>query len=379
MIPKTYQGHTWGNSNGPRRDEMDKNLLNKIFFMLGPIGIAVLITSCVLGVIMFALGALLIVVSLFYGLIELRGSGNRLFIVVGAFGAIVLLALTSMSVITVNAGEVGVVTNSADGKMKGTTLDNGWHFSPSFILSEVEIIRCNTQVSEYVGSDNIDDLDGSVMVMSADQMYIFIDISVSYNIQPDKAKDVRFTYGSDWKIVVVHQVVRSVPRGICATYDALDIVGKDRAAIETAITNQIKNDIEMKGGQPTGINVVDVKIREMRIPAGLQSAVEQKLIANQLLEKAQIDLERIKVEAEAEAEKRVIEATADAEVIMIRAQATADAINLVLQEFVDGGGDVDMTAYLAYLYIQALTDPNSNITYVIVPNDGTGVFVTLPS
>ena len=179
-------------------------------------------------------------------------------------------------------------------------------------------------------------------------------------------------------MVVVHQVVRSVQRGICATYDALDIVGTDRATIETAITNQIKNDIEMKGGQPTGINVVDVKIREMRIPAGLQSAVEQKLIANQLLEKAQIDLERIKVEAEAEAEKRVIEATADAEVIMIRAQATADAINMVLQEFVDGGGDVDMTAYLAYLYIQALTDPNSNITFVIVPNDGTGVFVTLP-
>jgi regulator of protease activity HflC (stomatin/prohibitin superfamily) len=227
------------------------------------------------------------------------------------------------------------------------------------------------------GGDTIDDISGSVMVMSSDQMYIFIDISVSYNISPDMAKDVRFKYGSDWKTVVVHQVVRSVPRGICANYEALEIVGTARAAIETSILAQIKADIETKGDQFTGINVVDVKIREMRIPAGLQSAVEQKLIANQLLEKALIDLERIKVEADAEAQKRIIEAEADAEVIMIKAQATADAINLVLQQFVDSGGDTDMTAYLAYMYIQALTDPNSNIKYVIVPNDGTGVFVTL--
>jgi regulator of protease activity HflC (stomatin/prohibitin superfamily) len=313
-----------------------------------------------------------------YGIVEFAGNRKRTLVIMGGIGAVVLMMITSMSVITVDAGEIGVVTNSADSKIKGTALENGWHFNPSFALSTVEIIRCNTQVSEYVGNDTIDDLSGSVMVMSKDQMYIFIDMSVSYYIDPNDAKNVRFTYGSDWKTVVVHQVVRSVPRGICADYDALEIVGVKRALIETEILDKIKEDIETKGGQSTGINVVDVKIREMRIPQGLQNAVEQKLIANQLLEKAQIDLERIKVEADAEAQRKIIEAEAEAEVIKIKAQATADAINLVLQEFVDSGGDPDLQAYLAYMYIQALTDPNSNITFVIVPNDGTGVFVTLP-
>jgi regulator of protease activity HflC (stomatin/prohibitin superfamily) len=356
---------------------MNNERMKRIFLILGIAGIGVLISSCVLGIFAFAAGAVLVLVTLGYGLFVFLDTKDRQLLVIGGMGAIALLVLTSMSMIMIDAGEVGVVTNSADGKMKGATLENGWHFSPSFILSTVETMRCNTQVTEYVGSDTIDDLSGSVMIMSKDQMYIFIDMSVSYNINPGDAKDVRFTYGSDWKIVVVHQVVRSVPRVICADYDALEIVGTKRAEIETKILDEIKKGIETKGGQKTGINVVDVKIREMRIPVGLQNAVEQKLIANQLLEKAQIDLERIKVEAEAEAEKRVIEATADAEVVMIKAQATADAINLVLMEFVDSGGDVDMTAYLSYLYIQALTDPNSNIKYVIVPNDGTGVFVTI--
>ncbi|MDR2866582.1 MAG: prohibitin family protein [Methanomassiliicoccaceae archaeon] len=351
--------------------------MNRLFLLAGIAGIALLATSCIMGVIVFAVGAVLVIVTVIYGILELIRDGSKPLLMLGGVGAMTLLVLTSMSVITIEAGQVGVVTNAADGDLKGTMLENGWHFNPSFILSTVETIRCNTQVTEYVGQDKIDDLSGSVMVMSKDQMYIFIDMSVSYSISPGDAKNVRFTYGSDWKTVVVHQVVRSVPRSICADYDALDIVGTKRAQIETAILQKITDDIQTKGGLHTGVNVVDVKIREMRIPQGLQAAVEQKLIANQLLEKAQIDLERIKVEADAEAQRKIIEAEADAEVVMIRAQATADAINMVLQEFVDSGGDVDMTAYLSYLYIQALTDPNSNIKYVIVPNDGTGVFVTL--
>jgi regulator of protease activity HflC (stomatin/prohibitin superfamily) len=320
---------------------------------------------------------LLVLIVFGYGIIEFLGKRERTLIAIGGIGMVALLMITSVSVVTIDAGEVGVVTNSASGDLKGSVLTNGWHFDPRYATSSIDTIRYNTQISEYIGKDRMDDIDGSVMVMSKDQMYIYIDLSISYNITESEAANLRFTYGPDWKVIIVHQVARSVPRAICAEYDALNIVGIDRPAIELAIMNKITDDIETKGGKATGLNVVDVKIREMRIPEGLQAAVEQKLIANQLLEKAQIDLERIKVEAEAEAQKRIIEATADAEVVMIRAKATADAINLVLQEFVDSGGDPDMTAYLSYMYIQALTDPNSNITYVIVPSDGTGVFVML--
>jgi regulator of protease activity HflC (stomatin/prohibitin superfamily) len=289
-----------------------------------------------------------------------------------------LLMVTSLSVVTIDAGEVGVVTNSANGDLRGTVLTNGWHFDPRYATSNIDTIRYNTQVSEYIGKDKMDDIDGSVMVMSSDQMYIYIDMSVSYNITESEAASLRFTYGPDWKIVIVHQVSRSVPRTECANFTALEIVGIKRAEIERKITEEIVRNIEIKGEKSTGINVVDVKIREMRIPSGLQDAVEQRIIAEQLYEKAQMDLKRIKVEAEAEYERIIKIAEADAKVIDIIAKANAKAINDVLKEFTDSGGDPDIAAYLAYMYIQALTDPNSNITYVIVPNDGTGVFVTLP-
>jgi len=360
---------------------MNNKLISTLLFVAGFAGIALLVASCLLGIIVFVIGMALVLVVFGYGIMEYMSGGKqreRRFMMIGGVGVIALLAVTSVSVVTIDAGEVGVVTNSPSGDIKGTVLTNGWHFDPRYATSNIDTIRYNTQVSEYIGKDRMDDVDGSVMVMSKDQMYIFIDLSISYNITESEAANLRFTYGPDWKVIIVHQVARSVPRAICAEYDALNIVGVDRPAIELAITQKITQDIEMKGGKATGVNVVDVKVREMRIPEGLQAAVEQKLIANQLLEKAQIDLERIRVEAEAEAQKRIIEATADAEVVMIRAQATADAINLVLQEFADSGGDIDMAAYLSYLYIQALTDPNSNIKYVIVPSDGTGVFVTLP-
>ena len=370
---------------------MEMKSINMVFLaeVLAMVGTALVISSLFLGIIVFIIGAVLSALCGAFCILKAfenrrrNGYGEQHrpilgLLIVGMISIVGLAVISSESVQTVDAGEVGVVINSPDSSLRGTVLTNGWSFNPAYALSSIEHIRYNTQVSEYIGKDNIDDIDGSVMVLSADQMYIFIDISVSYNIDESKVADLRFKYGSDWKVVVVHQVVRSVPRDLCAGTDALEIVGTQRSVIESAITSKIKQDIETKGGQTTGINVVDVKIREMRIPAGLQSAVEQKIIANQLLEKAQTDLLRIEVEANAEAQKRIIEATADAEVVMIKAKATADAINLVLQQFMDGGGDPDMTAYLAYLYIQALTDPNSNITFVIVPSEG-GYLVTIPT
>jgi regulator of protease activity HflC (stomatin/prohibitin superfamily) len=362
---------------------MTKNNIIKIKpigYILMIIGIVLVVSSIFIGSIMFGIGLLIGIVGI---VIVIASIGDEFEAIGFAIFTLVLLCVSGGIVVsslqTVSAGEVKIVINSPAEELKGEVLTNGWHFDTRFVMSNIDTMRFNNQITEFIGKDSMDDLDGSVMVMSSDQLYIFIDLSVTYNITESECAKLRFTYGEDWKVSIIYQALRSVPRTICASYTALDIVGVNRTTVEQAITEGITDALETKGGLVTGVNVVDVKIREMRIPDGLAKAVEQRIIAEQLLEKSKVDLERIKVEADAEAKRKVIDATADADVIAIKAQANADAINKVLLEFVDSGGKVDIQAYLAYLYIQALTDPNSNITYVIVPSDGGYIVVPTPT
>jgi regulator of protease activity HflC (stomatin/prohibitin superfamily) len=361
-------------------NDMNDERVKNIFLILGMVGVCVLISSCVFGIVAFVPGAVLVILTLGYGLLIFLDTKSRRLMVVGGVGIMALLALTSMSMVMVNAGEVGVVVNSPDGGIRGSVLTNGWHFDPRYALSDIDYIRVNTQVSEYIGKDLADDLDGSVMVKSSDAMDIFMDMSITYNITESKAGYLRFTYGEDWKIVIIHQIARSIPRSVCAGYDALNIVGADRGEIEEKIFDQVKEAIEKKDGVLTGINVVDVKVRELRLPIGLQNAVEQKIIADQMLEKAKIDATRILVEAEALAKKLEAEAKGQALAEIEIAKGKAAAINEVLKSLsVDPDNIVsdDIMAYIAYMYIQALRDPDSNVKFVIVPNDGSGVFVTI--
>jgi regulator of protease activity HflC (stomatin/prohibitin superfamily) len=168
---------------------------------------------------------------------------------------------------------------------------------PKYALANVENIRYNTQTVEYIGFDDDIDTVGGISVLTKDSLVIDMDIAVTFHIPQSMVKKLRFEYGEDWKITILHQEVRSVPRLTCVNYTALEIISDKRSDVESAITSNLSSQIM---DRCDGCIVVDkVIIREMRIPTAMSEAVEQKLIAQQQLEKAQIDLERIQVEAEA--------------------------------------------------------------------------------
>ena len=278
-------------------DYIDGNMLSRISILTGIAGIVMVVASSFLGMAAFVVGAILAVVCIVSG-IMLRKSGGKTSpaIMLGFFTFMILMFIGMSSMVTVEAGEKGLVVNSPAGNI-GETIDEGWHFDPKYAFASVDYIRFNTQTVEYIGYDDDVDTVGGVTVLTKDSLNVNMDIAVTFHIPPSMVKKLRFEYGEDWKITILHQEVRSVPRLICVNYTALEIISDKRSDVESAITSNLSSQIMDRCG---GCIVVDkVIIRELRIPQAMSDAVEKKLIAQQQLEKAQIDLERIQVEAEA--------------------------------------------------------------------------------
>ena len=304
---------------------------------LGAIGLVMSVASVFIGTIFMILGLMALVAG---GIVVLTAnrSSTGLRAASGAVCGVALIAVLIIcvgSIVTVDAGEKGVVVNSPAGNL-GEVIDEGWHFDTKYMVSSIETIRFNTQTVEYVGSDDSDDTIGGITVLTSDNLTVDMDLAVSFHIPSDYVSSLRFNYGADWKVTVLHQEVRSIPRLVCAQFTALEIVGGDRDIVEDAIKSRLTESIEKKG-----VIVDNVVIRELRIPKVMTEAVEQKLAAQQMLEKAQIDLQRIQVEA----------------------QASAEAVDKVRAMF-----DSD-EAYLQYILYQNLKDMEG--VQVVLSDNGT--------
>ncbi len=276
---------------------MDSMSLSRISIITGLVGIALVISSALLGTMAFIPGAILAIVCIITGILS-RKDGGRVSpaVTFGFLSIFIIFMIGSLSIVQVEAGEKGVVVNSPAGNI-GEVIDEGWHFDPRYAFASVDYIRFNTQTVEYIGYDDQVDTVGGVTVLTKDSLNVEMDIAVTFHIPAEMVKKLRLEYGADWKITILHQEVRSVPRLICVNYTALEIISDKRSDVESAITSNLSAQIMDRCG---GCIVVDkVIIRELRIPQAMSDAVEKKLIAQQQLEKAQIDLERIQVEAEA--------------------------------------------------------------------------------
>lgn len=325
------------------------------------ISIALIVCSAFFGIVPFVLGIVVLGVTAVFIYKSYTSNGDCFLPLLLAIVALAGAGIVSVfSIENVDAGEVGVVTSSPTGV--GDVVYEGWNFDPKFVLSNVEHIRYNIQTTEYVGGtdSSSDDTNGCVMVISKDAMYVYIDMSITYSIPSSYVSDLRMQYGSDWKTTLLDQNVRSIPRLEGTQYNALDLIGEKRSEFESEVKTKLIDKIESYG-----IVITDVNIREYRIPDSLQEAVEKKMAAEQDKDRAEIEKQTEITKAEAKKEVALIEA----ETKLLSAEKEAQA----MKELIQGFGTVDK--YNQYLYIQALTDPNSNITYVVVPSDSGGLIL----
>lgn len=264
------------------------------------------------------------------------------------FVVFLLLAIFAPKLLVViDAGQTGVY--SLFGKVKDKELSSGLHI----VNPLAKVTRMNIRTDEYTmsvmrGEGRKQGID-SISALTKEGLNIDLDITVLYHLQEDKASDVYRTVGLEYEEKVLRPEVRSSIREIIAQYEAKDIYSEKR---EEA-TENLKNALKAKLGK-RGVELEDVLLRNVQLPANLAKTIQEKLQAEQEAQKYDFLLDKEKKEKE----RKVIEA-----------EGQRDAQQIINESL--------SSNYLYYLYIKELKDRQGTIYVPTNPNTGMPTFKEL--
>ena len=198
-----------------------------------------------------------------------------------------LFALIFLSGCSINRpGEVGV-------KQRLGRLDTKVHEPGSVLINPftTKVIKIPTRTMNVEVELNLPSKEG-LNVNSV--------ISILYNIDKSKAREVIKNVGPEYENILILSVFRSSASDICAQFFAKDMHSGNRALIEEKIKNSME---KVLAGY--GFNVEAVLLKSINLPKGLYRAIEEKLEAEQAAQRMKFVLQQEKKEAE----RKTIEAT----------------------------------------------------------------------
>lgn len=249
-----------------------------------------------------------------------NGSGTGAGIT-GVIGVLLVIAfiIVPFSFHTVNTGELAVVRHL--GKITDVR-EAGTNFDLWF-------------VNKYEKYDTkVQNVDITTAAYSSDAQTMDIAMTLQYQIMPDKVIDIATQYGS---LEILQNRIQSIAiektKAVLSSYKAMDIIAQ-RSAISPAVEEAIKVAI----GDDYFVKVNTVVLSNIDFSDAFESAVEDKMIAEQAKLKADYENEKKVAAAKADADAKLKEAeaqkaiaAAEAEALLVKAQAEAEA-NRILTE-----------------------------------------------
>lgn len=243
---------------------------------------------------------------------------------------LLLIALAFSCVGSIKAGQKGVRTQFS--AVVGT-VDSGLYFKAPFI-QKVTKISTQTQVVTFDGGNMLG-------AASKDLQTVALSVVLNYRLLDTKVSDVFTKYGteSSYQTAVVEPMLRDAAKAASAKYTAEELITKRAefvAETERILIEQFQTKTDLAVFER--LNVVNIDFSK-----SFNSAIEDKVTAEQNALASKNKLEQVKYEAE----QRVAQAQAEAEAIKIQANAInsqggADYVNLKAIEKWNGQLPVQM-------------------------------------
>lgn len=224
-----------------------------------------------------------------------------------AFGliAFLLIGMFFGPVYTVDEGERAVLLTW--GKAGDESIGPGLHFKWPFIQSAVKF-DVRTQKYEAAASAASKDLQ---MVQS--------NIAVIYHLDTEMIPEIYGTLGQNYGDKIIQPQLQEVLKAITAKFSADQLV-TNRSNVANNVQDMLRERL-----LPYGIYVESTAITNFEFSESFNNAIEAKVTAQQQKQKAEMDLQRIKIETE----QAVVKAKGEAEALKVQREAvTPELIEL---------------------------------------------------
>jgi len=240
--------------------------------------------------------------------------------------AIIILAGTLLALqtacVVIEDGEVGV--SKSFGAISDEPVPQGVTF----------VVPVARQVETW--NVKLQELKETANVPSSEGLIVGLDTSLLYQVEPEQAPKLRKTVGRAYVDRLVIPYFRNALRDVVAGYPVRNIYSEQgRKEIASGIRKFLTQNLE-----PRGVRVVDVLLRDVKLPQRFRDSIEAKLTAQQRVQEKEFELEQAKKEADIE---------------VARARGAAEAQRIIQATL--------SPSYLQYLWIRTLNE-NPNVIYV---------------
>jgi regulator of protease activity HflC (stomatin/prohibitin superfamily) len=244
-------------------------------------------------------------------------------LVLGAVAVIAVLVLLPSTFTYVNPGFVGIVIHRAGGGVDPVPLGNGVHARIPFITGIVEYpVYLKTIVLARATTEG-SSLNDEINVNSVEGQPLSLDVSLSFQLEPAQTPKLYTNFRTDIDQIThgfVKQTIRQALQEIVGTEPVADVIGPKKAEA----TNRVRTLIAQKLA-PMGFDVKQFTINELRAPAAVMEAINQKNVMQQQALTAQNELQKNTFNAQGDS----IKAAGRAKAITAEAEAQARANELL--------------------------------------------------
>jgi prohibitin 2 len=201
--------------------------------------------------------------------------------------------------VSIPAGHRGIVTLFGD--VRGKPLVPGLNF----VNPLAHVRDMNVQIQKAVIKGD---------AASKDLQHVNTTLTVNFALDPTKVAELYSNVGLEYEAKLLDGTAQDAFKGVTALYTAEELIAK-REEVRVKILRSLADKVSHLS---TGAVVVDdVFITNFDFSKEFNDAIEAKQSASQKAQKAQQDLQRIKIEAE----QRIAQAEAEAKAIKIQAEA----------------------------------------------------------
>lgn len=239
-----------------------------------------------------------------------------------------LIAFLSAAIVIVPAGFVGVLF-SIFGGVQQDELGEGFHIVVP-VVQQVTLYDVRQQ--EVTLATTTGD---QINARSSEGLEIGVDVTVIYQVRRTEAARLHQDIGPSYVNIRLRPQIRTAVRDGIAEFNAADMISTERATLQRGIERELAESLGRDN-----ILILGVLLRDVRIPALITGAIEEKQAAEQQVEveenrrrQAEISAQRRVIEAEGERDAAIARAEGESEALRLRAEALRDNPDLIQLEF----------------------------------------------
>jgi regulator of protease activity HflC (stomatin/prohibitin superfamily) len=266
-------------------------------------------------------------------------------------GGLTLILFIFQFFTIIDAGEVGIQVRF--GAVLEGTLNEGINVKDPFASIYTYSVRVQQYTMSYAEKEGQGDRSDAVQAWTKDNSLALVDGTLLWRINPDQAFEIYKKTAKNLN-TLIELIIRPALRN--AIYDTTTVY-----TLENLMQNREKFGEEVKEKlmsriSEKGVIVDNMLIRRITPPQKIDDAIQQKLQAQQELQRKEFELEKAKK---------------DAEIRRVAAQGIADAQEIIQKKLTP--------LYVQYEAIQAYKDlaDSNNTTFVIMPTSPNGAGMPL--